>query len=109
MVLPYEEDDIQIEEGKDYITLLTCTPYGINDHRLLVRGKRIVHNPEVAIDNTDYWPIVHKSEKELPLRTIIWYCATIVIGVVLLIIIIILLFPDKKRKKKTSSDDRAGG
>lgn len=41
IVLPYELEDLQIEEGKDYCTLVTCTPYGINTHRLLVRGRRI--------------------------------------------------------------------
>ena len=41
VVRPDEIDDIQIVEGEDYCTLLTCTPYGINSHRLLVRGTRI--------------------------------------------------------------------
>lgn len=41
IVLPTETDLLQPVEGKDYITLMTCTPYGINTHRLLVRGKRI--------------------------------------------------------------------
>lgn len=41
VVKPENANDIRIEEGKDYCTLLTCTPYGINSHRLLVRGKRI--------------------------------------------------------------------
>ena len=41
VVTPKEVDDLQIVEGKDYCTLLTCTPYGINTHRLLVRGIRI--------------------------------------------------------------------
>lgn len=36
VVLPEETDDIQIEHGKNYVTLLTCTPYGVNSHRLLV-------------------------------------------------------------------------
>ncbi len=40
IVLPHELDDIEIEEGKDYCTLVTCTPYGVNTHRLLVRGHR---------------------------------------------------------------------
>ena len=40
-VLPDELDDLAIEEGKEYCTLVTCTPYGINSHRLLVRGHRI--------------------------------------------------------------------
>ena len=40
-VLPYEVDKLPIVKGEDYCTLLTCTPYGINTHRLLVRGHRI--------------------------------------------------------------------
>lgn len=41
IVKPNETSDIQMVEGADYCTLLTCTPYGINTHRLLVRGHRI--------------------------------------------------------------------
>ena len=41
VVRPDEIDDVQIVEGEDLCTLLTCTPYGINSHRLLVRGARI--------------------------------------------------------------------
>ena len=41
IVLPDETDDLLIEQGKDYCTLVTCTPYGINTHRLLVRGVRV--------------------------------------------------------------------
>lgn len=41
IVEPQETDDLRIEEGKDYCTLVTCTPYGVNSHRLLVRGHRI--------------------------------------------------------------------
>ena len=41
VVLPYETDALEIEAGEDYCTLLTCTPYGINTHRLLVRGRRV--------------------------------------------------------------------
>lgn len=48
IVLPEELDDIAIEEGKDYCTLLTCTPYGVNSHRLLVRGHRVA-NREAAV------------------------------------------------------------
>ena len=40
-VKPNDINNLKIEENKDYVTLLTCTPYGINTHRLLVRGKRI--------------------------------------------------------------------
>lgn len=41
VVEPSDLSDLQIEKGKDYCTLVTCTPYGINSHRLLVRGHRI--------------------------------------------------------------------
>lgn len=40
-VLPEETDALQIERGKDYVTLVTCTPYSVNTHRLLIRGHRI--------------------------------------------------------------------
>lgn len=44
---------LSIEEGKDYVTLFTCTPYGVNTHRLLVRGERIPFEPtEIADDTT---------------------------------------------------------
>lgn len=39
-VLPDEVGSLEIEKGKDYVTLITCTPYGVNTHRLLVRGVR---------------------------------------------------------------------
>ena len=45
-VLPTDTSLLQIEEGKDYVTLVTCTPFGINTHRLLVRGHRIPYTPE---------------------------------------------------------------
>lgn len=41
VVLPTEIDDLQIEKGKELCTIVTCTPYGINTHRLLVRGHRV--------------------------------------------------------------------
>ena len=51
-VLPYELENLQIEPGKDYCTLVTCTPYGINTHRLLVRGVRIPNLPEKVAETT---------------------------------------------------------
>ncbi len=46
IVEPQDISGLAIEEGKDYCTLVTCTPYGINTHRLLVRGHRIKNTPE---------------------------------------------------------------
>lgn len=45
-VLPEEIESFEISDGKDYVTLMTCTPYGINSHRLLVRGERIPYSEE---------------------------------------------------------------
>lgn len=45
-VLPTDTSRLQIEGGKDYVTLVTCTPFGINTHRLLVRGHRMPYVPE---------------------------------------------------------------
>ena len=45
-VLPTYTSLLQIEEGKDLVTLVTCTPFGVNTHRLLVRGHRVPYTPE---------------------------------------------------------------
>jgi len=47
VVLPDQLDDLKRVPGQDYCTLVTCTPYGINTHRLFVRGHRIDYTPEV--------------------------------------------------------------
>ena len=47
-VLPTDTSLLQIEDGKDLVTLVTCTPFGINTHRLLVRGHRVPYTPEQA-------------------------------------------------------------
>lgn len=54
-VLPHETDDLRIVAEKDFVTLVTCTPYGINSHRLLVRGTAVPYVPEQ-----------HEAEAQLP-------------------------------------------
>ena len=49
-VLPADTALLQIEEGRDYVTLVTCTPFGVNTHRLLVRGHRVPYEPEQAAE-----------------------------------------------------------
>lgn len=46
-VLPEDTGDLQPSEEQDYVTLVTCTPYGVNTHRLLVRGKRVAYDQKV--------------------------------------------------------------
>ena len=45
-VVPTDTSLLQIEDGNDYVTLVTCTPFGVNTHRLLVRGHRVPYVPE---------------------------------------------------------------
>lgn len=61
-VLPSDTKELAIKKGKDYVTLVTCTPYGVNSHRLLVRGKRTefdetkdipIYNSTVELDT--FW------------------------------------------------------
>ena len=49
VVLPEDTSELQIESGKDYCTLVTCTPYGINTHRMLVRGHRVENEEEELV------------------------------------------------------------
>ena len=68
VVLPEETQDIGIVEGKDYCTLVTCTPYAINTHRLLVRGERAEYIPpeELAEQNA-----VHEVQSQTITKRIV--------------------------------------
>ena len=56
-VLPTDTHLLQIEDGKDYVTLVTCTPFGVNTHRLLVRGHRVPYVPEQEVPATAEKPV----------------------------------------------------
>ena len=49
IVLPEQTGGLFIQDGKEYVTLVTCTPYGVNTHRLLVRAKRVDYNEETKL------------------------------------------------------------
>lgn len=49
VVLPTELDDVRIDPAQDFFTLITCTPYGVNSHRLLVRGRRVENDPDAVV------------------------------------------------------------
>ena len=61
-VLPEETEHLAIEEGQDYVTLITCTPYGVNSHRLLVRGTRVPYTR-----TEDIQQIVAEAQEEVDL------------------------------------------
>jgi sortase A len=90
-VLPAQTKDLQIIEGEDHVTLVTCTPYGVNTHRLLVRGTR-----------TDYKPKIEKEtatqviKRTLNTQTII----TLICSAVFVLLFIFVFIKTKKRRKK---------
>ena len=88
-VLPSEVNDLQIVPGKDYVSLVTCTPYGINTHRLVVRGRRVPYESTIEQQKT-VEPVVETMPKE--------QMAVLVIAPVLLLLFIIILIVRKKRK-----------
>lgn len=88
IVKPYEVDALAIEEGRDYCTLVTCTPYGINTHRLLVRGHRVenqeeAHTVRVTADALQIEPVMVAPLVAVPM---------------LLALLIALLISTRKRK-----------
>jgi len=56
-VLPTDTSLLQIETGKDLVTLVTCTPFGVNTHRLLVRGHRVPYVPEQKAEDAAEKPV----------------------------------------------------
>lgn len=94
VVEPSDVEALSLQEGKDYVTLVTCTPYAINTHRLLVRGTRVEYNPEV-LENT---PV----EKELGKDQIILYLSLGLVVVILLFVVFFVIRSKKKTKKETN-------
>jgi len=56
-VLPTDTSLLQIKDGRDYVTLVTCTPFGINTHRLLVRGHRVPYTLEQEVSAAEEKPV----------------------------------------------------
>lgn len=71
-VKPAELKDLRLEEGQDYCTLVTCTPYGINSHRLLVRGHRVSNDMGAVVisEAVKIEPLVVASVLAIPLLII---------------------------------------
>lgn len=89
IVEPRETQDLQIVPGKDYCTLVTCTPYGINSHRLLVRGHRVETVEEeieirITADAVQVEPLLVAPMVAIP---------------ILLVLLVVLLVPGSRKKK----------
>jgi sortase A len=94
IVLPNEEKELEVVAGEDYCTLVTCTPYGVNTHRLLVRGTRIENvEPERVIK------IVTEAYQIDPLL-VTPAVATPMLGILLIVLIVKGRIRKKQRKQK---------
>ena len=93
IVEPEDLSALTIEDGKDLCTLVTCTPYGVNSHRLLVRGHRVASQPgdiRVTSDAIKVEPLIVAPLLALP---------------VLLVLLAVLLVPHSKKKTHGGNDD----
>ena len=90
IVEPHETDALAIEPGQDYCTLVTCTPYGINTHRLLVRGHRVENQAEAKT--------VRVTADAMQIEPVL--VAPAVAAPMLLLLLIWVLVSDHKKKKR---------
>ena len=95
IVEPEDVSALTIEDGKDLCTLVTCTPYGINSHRLLVRGYRV--------ENADEAVAVRVTSDAIQIEPII--VASLMAAPVLLILLIIVLCSGNKKKPVGGNED----
>ena len=98
IVDPHVTEDLLIEDGKDYCTLVTCTPYGINSHRLLVRGHRV--------ENVQAAKTVRVTADAVQIEPML--VAPILATPVLLLLLLSVLIKDStksKTKKEEENDD----
>ena len=99
-VLPQETQELAIVNGKDYVTLITCTPYGVNSHRLLVRGVRQEYAEEapIPIYETDLTDSSFWSNLPAQYRHMLIGVAAVLIFLILRRIVIIIKNTLKKRR-----------
>lgn len=90
IVEPQETDELLIQEGKDLCTLVTCTPYGINSHRLLVRGHRV--------ENRWQDPAVRVTADAVVLEKLV--VAPFLLLPILLVMLSFLLVPRKNKNRR---------
>ena len=86
-VLPHDTTFLGIEQGEDLATLVTCTPFGVNTHRLLVRGERIPYEEAEIIVETTQEEVVESTWEQHYLKGILIGLAVVLVIVVIAVII----------------------
>ena len=96
VITPREIDDLQIVEGKDYCTLFTCTPYGINTHRLLVRG--------IRIETITEKPVIYVANEAFRIEPLLVTPAVAAPMVLVFLIHLMVKYREPPKKKKGASN-----
>lgn len=104
VVLPTETRDLLIDEDEDYVTLITCTPYGINSHRLLVRGTRVPYIEEEFEELRNNIEPVESTWMAEYKRALIIGAEVLSAIIVIFIVLRILLSKRKKKRAKSQSN-----
>ncbi len=101
IILPTETDALRISTGEDYVTLLTCTPYSVNTHRLLVRGTRVEYDDSTYI-TSGATLASFGSDGIFLLGIKISYvvAASVIAGFVVLVIVFVIVAVRRSNKKK---------
>ncbi|MGN0399717.1 MAG: class C sortase [Blautia sp.] len=95
------EDALKIEKGQDYVTLFTCTPYGVNSHRLLVRGTRVPYTGEEETERTGAESMLKVVQNYYMLYLILGLSITLLI----IIFMKVLINPGKKKNNKNNCSE----
>ena len=98
-VLPKEVDSLLIKQGEDLVTLVTCTPYGVNSHRLLVTGKRCKYDVEVKQKEDEEGKALQIENKINPQNAM-------VIGLIVFVSVILGSMAVSKRKSAKQKKER---
>ena len=101
VVLPTEYNNLGIVEGRDYVTLMTCTPYGINSHRLLVRGIRIDRNLIPEMENVQ----IKNEIQSVDMMVLI----PVILVILSCLVFVFLALPGGGSKKKRTRKEKQHG
>lgn len=96
---PEDTSSLTVEAGEDLCTLLTCTPYGVNTQRLMVRGHRVDYTPDLLADAE----VPTAGAVSLHTNYLLW----VIVGLAIVVVFILALyFYDKKKRGKSLSEEK---
>lgn len=98
VVLPNEYEELGIVDGQDYVTLMTCTPYGVNSHRLLVRGVRL----EADSSNNNQQIVIKNEIKNVNLMVVL----PLMLVAISVVVFVFIAVTGKKKNRKDKDNEK---